>query len=131
GVGVGGPGCSMNRQPCGGVGGVGAGPPQGWLTSQGAPTGPAPCGTRALGARSHGMAASSVEEVKARVDLVDLIGSTVALQRAGRGFRALCPFHGEKTPSFYVFPAPQTWRRFGCGSGGVALSSVAQRDTLA
>jgi DNA primase len=76
------------------------------------------------------MAASPVEEVKARVDLVDLIGSTVALRQAGRSFRALCPFHGEKTPSFYVFPETQTWKCFGCGAGGDAFSFVMQRDNL-
>ena len=76
------------------------------------------------------MAASPVEEVKARVDLVDLIGGTVALQRAGRSFRALCPFHGEKTPSFYVFPETQTWKCFGCGAGGDLFSFVMQRDNL-
>ncbi|HZS01858.1 MAG TPA: DNA primase [Chloroflexota bacterium] len=76
------------------------------------------------------MAASPVEEVKARVDLVDLIGSTVALRQAGRSYRALCPFHSEKTPSFYVFPETQTWKCFGCGAGGDAFSFVMQRDNL-
>ena len=75
-------------------------------------------------------AASPVEEVKARVDLVDLIGSTLALQRSGRSYRALCPFHAEKTPSFYVFPETQTWKCFGCGVGGDAFSYVMQRDNL-
>ncbi|HLH26908.1 MAG TPA: DNA primase [Chloroflexota bacterium] len=76
------------------------------------------------------MAASPVEEVKSRVDLVDLIGSTVALRQAGRSYRALCPFHSEKTPSFYVFPETQTWKCFGCGAGGDAFSFVMQRDNL-
>jgi DNA primase len=75
-------------------------------------------------------AGSPVEEVKARTDLVDLIGSTVALQRSGRSYRALCPFHAEKTPSFYVFPETQTWKCFGCGVGGDAFSYVMQRDNL-
>ncbi|HEY7060577.1 MAG TPA: DNA primase [Chloroflexota bacterium] len=76
------------------------------------------------------MAASSVEEVKARVDLVDLIGSTVALRQSGRSYRGLCPFHSEKTPSFYVFPETQTWKCFGCAAGGDAFSFVMQRDNL-
>ncbi|HZU04695.1 MAG TPA: DNA primase [Chloroflexota bacterium] len=76
------------------------------------------------------MAGSLVEEIKARIDLVDLVGSSVALQRAGRSFRALCPFHAEKTPSFYVFPETQTWKCFGCGAGGDAFSFVMQRDQL-
>ena len=76
------------------------------------------------------MTASPVEEVKSRVDLVDLIGSTVALRQAGRSYRALCPFHSEKTPSFYVFPETQTWKCFGCGVGGDAFSFLMQRDNL-
>lgn len=76
------------------------------------------------------MAASPVEEIKARIDLVDLIGSTVGLQRAGRSYRALCPFHTEKTPSFYVFPETQTWKCFGCGAGGDAFSFIMQRDNV-
>src|SRR5438067_1547491 len=75
-------------------------------------------------------AASPVEEVKARLVLVDLIGSTLALQRSGRSYRGLCPFHSEKTPSFYVFPETQTWKCFGCGAGGDAFSFVMQRDNL-
>jgi DNA primase len=76
------------------------------------------------------MAASPVEEVKARVDLVDLIGSTVALRQSGRSYRGLCPFHSEKTPSFYVFPETQTWKCFGCAAGGDAFSFLMQRDNL-
>src|ERR687885_18424 len=76
------------------------------------------------------MTASPVEEVKSRVDLVDLIGSTVALRQSGRSYRALCPFHSEKTPSFYVFPETQTWKCFGCGAGGDAFSFLMQRDNL-
>ena len=76
------------------------------------------------------MAGSAVEEIKARVDLVDLVGSTVALQRSGRSFKGICPFHGEKTPSFYVFPETGTWKCFGCGAGGDAFSFVMRRDNL-
>ncbi len=79
----------------------------------------------------------TVEEIKRRIDVGEYIGRTVDLKRSGRNLRGLCPFHSEKTPSFYVFPDRGTWRCFGqCGEGG-DLFSFAQkklglefRDTL-
>ena len=62
---------------------------------------------------------SVAEEIKARLDLVAYISETVSLKKAGRTFKARCPFHQERTPSFVVFPETQTWRCFGaCGEGG-------------
>jgi len=52
----------------------------------------------------------AVGEIKAKLDLVEYIGRHTRLQKAGRNFRGLCPFHTEKTPSFYVFPDRGTWR---------------------
>jgi len=73
----------------------------------------------------------TVEEVKRRIDLVEYIGRVTRLQKSGRNFRGLCPFHTEKTPSFYVFPDRASWRCFGsCGEGGDLLSFVQKRENL-
>jgi DNA primase len=60
----------------------------------------------------------AVEEIKARLNIEELVGRHVELKRSGASLKGLCPFHAEKTPSFYVFPARQTFRCFGCGVGG-------------
>lgn len=67
-------------------------------------------------------------EVKQKLDLADLIGETVQLRKAGTILKGLCPFHGERTPSFVVTPARETWHCFGCGLGGDIFSFVMQRD---
>ncbi|MFN8523092.1 MAG: DNA primase [Chloroflexota bacterium] len=76
------------------------------------------------------MADSAIEEIKRRVDIVDLVGQSVALKRAGRSFKGLCPFHNEKTPSFNVWPERGLWRCFGCGESGDAFSFVMRRENL-
>jgi len=70
-----------------------------------------------------------VEEVKSRIDIVDVISKHVELKRAGRNYKALCPFHTEKTPSFVVFPETQTWRCFGaCAEGGDVYSFLMKKN---
>lgn len=70
-----------------------------------------------------------VETIKRQIDLVEFIGRATPLQKSGRSFKGLCPFHTEKTPSFYVFPERGTWRCFGsCGEGGDLFTFVQKRE---
>ncbi|HEY3331123.1 MAG TPA: DNA primase [Capsulimonadaceae bacterium] len=74
---------------------------------------------------------SEIEEVRRRADIVDVIGSYVALKRAGSVFKGLCPFHNEKTPSFQVNPARGLWYCFGqCSEGGDVFKFVQRVENL-
>jgi len=66
----------------------------------------------------------TIEQIAAANDIVDVIGSYFPLKRAGANFKALCPFHQEKTPSFHVSPQRQTFHCFGCGVGGSVFRFV-------
>ena len=72
----------------------------------------------------------SVEKVLEATDIVDLIGSYIQVKKAGSAFRANCPFHNEKTPSFYITPSTQRFHCFGCGAGGDAISFVRDHENL-
>lgn len=76
------------------------------------------------------MARDAVSEVRERTDIVELIGQHVQLKKAGRSFKGLCPFHGEKSPSFIVFPDSQNFHCFGCGQGGDAFSFLMGIENL-
>src|ERR1700757_4906833 len=72
----------------------------------------------------------TIEQVAAALNIVDVIGSYFPLKRAGVEFRALCPFHQEKTPSFYVNPGKQTFYCFGCGRGGSVFQFVQEYEHI-
>ncbi|MCH8090332.1 MAG: DNA primase [Chloroflexi bacterium] len=73
----------------------------------------------------------TIDDIRAKLDIVDLVSQYVHLQKAGRNFKALCPFHSERTPSFIVSPERQTWRCFGsCGTGGDAFSFMMKRESI-
>lgn len=72
----------------------------------------------------------SIEKVLEATDIVDLIGSYIQVKKAGSAYRANCPFHHEKTPSFYITPSTQRFHCFGCGKGGDAISFVRDHENL-
>ena len=72
---------------------------------------------------------SVIDEVKQRVDIVEVVSQYVSLTKAGRTFRGLCPFHSEKHPSFFVYPEQQSWHCFGaCNSGGDVFSFIMRKE---
>lgn len=71
-----------------------------------------------------------IDELLARADIVEIINTRLPLKRAGHEFKACCPFHDEKTPSFYVSPQKQFYHCFGCGAHGTALGFLIEHDRL-
>jgi len=74
------------------------------------------------------------DELKQRVreanDIVEIVGATVQLKKAGKSYKGLCPFHDEKTPSFIVNPDRQTFKCFGCGEGGDVFTFVEKTERV-
>ncbi len=71
-----------------------------------------------------------IDEIVARSDIVEIIGARVALKKSGREYKACCPFHGEKTPSFWVSPDKQFYHCFGCGAHGTVVGFLMQYEKL-
>jgi DNA primase len=74
---------------------------------------------------------SVVDEVKQKTDIVEVIGQYASLKKSGRNFRALCPFHSEKNPSFFIYPEQQSWHCFGaCNTGGDVFAFVMKKENI-
>ena len=73
---------------------------------------------------------SFIQDLLARTDIADVVGRYVTLKKAGINFKGLCPFHGEKTPSFIVSPTRQTYHCFGCGVHGNAVGFLMEYGGL-
>ena len=73
---------------------------------------------------------SFIDGLLARVDIVELIGARVPLKRKGKEYTACCPFHDERTPSFYVSPTKAFYHCFGCGAHGTAIKFLMEYDRL-
>jgi DNA primase len=90
------------------------------------PVFPAPRFTRAVPQISR----ETTEQILAATDIVDVIGAYIPVKRAGPSFKALCPFHNEKTPSFNINPHRQFFHCFGCGKSGDAITFVREYENL-
>ena len=76
------------------------------------------------------IANDSIEQLKSRLDILDVVGSYIELKKAGANYKAPCPFHDDKSPSFVVSPSKQIYHCFGCGAGGDSIRFVMEYEKL-
>lgn len=76
------------------------------------------------------MAGDTIDQIKDRIDIVDIVGAKVQLRQAGRTLKGLCPFHNERTPSFVVYPEGQRYHCFGCGKSGDIFTFVQDTENV-
>ena len=77
-----------------------------------------------------GFSSQILDEIRSRVDMVELVGQSVNLKRAGENWKGLCPFHTEKTPSFTVNPQRQLWHCFACEKAGDVYNFLKQKEGM-
>ena len=73
---------------------------------------------------------ATVERIKEAANIVDVVSEFVTLRKSGANYKGLCPFHNEKTPSFYVSPARSTCHCFGCGKGGSPITFIMEHEQM-
>src|SRR3954464_10348158 len=76
------------------------------------------------------MADQILQEIKDRLNIVDVISGYIPVKKSGTNFKATCPFHGEKTASLMISPQKQIWHCFGCGEGGDVFTFVQKYENL-
>jgi len=83
-----------------------------------------------MSSEKRGVPSETIQQIRERVDIVELISSYVSLSKAGQNFKGLCPFHSEKSPSFSVNPASQYFHCFGCQAGGDAFTFLMKQENM-
>src|ERR1051326_777804 len=71
-----------------------------------------------------------IEQIKSKLDIVEEIGAVVPLKKSGKAYKGVCPFHSERTPSFYVFPNSGSWKCFGCQESGDMFTFLEKQQGL-